>query len=175
MADLGSIAGLGQVTLASSDYAPRWFYSGVKDVQLTWIRSDQGPRAYFRQLVCGTQVYSLGGRNNTEGTPSPPSLRFDVRGICNFRWVVKPGTRSFSVDVKQAVNVSPRPRVTIVANPTIGVNSSTRVSAGSGTSWVTIGPIVITPTSKGAVWVIIESPYDGQTNVPTYWDHIVVR
>ena len=152
MADLGSIGTVGS---------------------LTKCHRDQGPRAHLRRLVCGDRVYPLGGRDNSEGNPSPPSLRLDVRGTYRFRWTVAAGSRSISIDCKQAVNVSPRPRVTVLANPDIGVNSDVQGSAASGTGWVTIGPIAVTPSSAGALWVVLESLYDGQSGVPTYWDHIV--
>jgi len=97
----------------------------------------------------------------------------DVRGTYRFRWTVAAGSRSISIDCKQAVNLSPRPRVTVLANPEIGVNADVQGSAASGTGWVTIGPIAVTPSSAGALWVILEALYDGQSGIPTYWDHIV--
>ena len=141
--------------------------------QLTKGNRDQGPPAFLRRLSCGDRVYPLGGIDNAEGNPSPPSLRLNVRGTYRFRWTVAAGSRSISIDVKQAVNVSPRPRVTVLANPDIGVNADVQGSAASGAGWVTIGPIAVTPSSAGALWVILEALYDGQSGIPSYWDHIV--
>lgn len=96
-----------------------------------------------------------------------------MRGTYRFRWTVAAGSRSISIDVKQAVNVSPRPRVTVLANPDIGVSADVQASAASSAGWVTIGPIAVTPSSAGALWVVLEALYDGQSGCPSFWDHIV--
>lgn len=173
MADLGSIAAIGLATRSSRDQGPRWALFGVDSALRTKAHRDQGPRAHFRRLVCGDQAYALGGRDNAQGNPSPPSLRLDVKGTYRLRWTVAAGARSISIDVKQAVNLSPRPRVTVIANPDIGVSADVQGSAGGGTGWVTIGPISVTPSSAGALWVILEALYDGQSGCASYWDHIV--
>ena len=151
MADLGSIGTLGCAAKAITD---------------------QGPRQALRKIVAADREFCLGGKDTAEGNPSQPSLRLDTFGRYRLRWTVASGTRTFSIGCKQAVNASPRPRVTVLANAGIGVAADVSGSAGSGTGWVTIGPITITPSSGGAVWVVLEALYLGQY-APTYWDHIV--
>ena len=58
----------------------------------------------------------IGAKSTTEGNPSQPSLGLNTRGTFRFRWTVPSGTRTIQIDVKQAANASPRPRVTIKAN-----------------------------------------------------------
>ena len=36
-----------------------------------------------------------------------------------------------------------------------------------------VGPLTINPNLNGVVWVELESLYDAQGSIPTYWDHIV--
>ena len=116
----------------------------------------------------------IGGKDTSEGDPAQPSLRLDAKGMWRFRWAVASGSRSVSINVKQAVNGSPRPTLVVKANPSIGVNSDVTGTAGSGTGWVTIGPVSITPSSDGAVWVELHNNYDSQVlQTPCFWDHIV--
>jgi hypothetical protein len=114
----------------------------------------------------------LGGKDTTEGN-SQPSLRMDSSGTFRFLWVVAE-ERTLSVDVKQAANASPRPRLTIKANLEMGVLADVQDSAPSGTGWVTIGPLTVEPTSAGALEVLLENLYDtGQPGTaPCYWDNI---
>jgi hypothetical protein len=137
-------------------------------------KSDQGPRCHLRTVVCGTDHQTMGARDNTEGDPAQPSLRMDRRGRWRFRWTVLAGTRTISVRVKQAVNLSPRPSLVIKANTSIGVNADSETSAASGAGWITIGPVTINPSANGAVWVELRANYDGQSNIPCYWDQVVV-
>ena len=126
----------------------------------------------LRKITIGITEFVPGGKSTTEGNPSNPSLRLDTFGFWRFRWTVSAGTRTIQIDVKQAENQSPRPRVTILANAGIGVASNVTGSAASGTGWTTIGPLTITPSGRGAVWVRLENLYVGQYS-PCYWDHIV--
>jgi len=137
-------------------------------------KPDQGPRWGLRSVVCGDRSYVVGGKDTSVGN-SQPSLRMDSRGVFRFRWVVQSGTRTISVDVKQAVNLSPRPTLVILKNPDVGLSSDTTGTAGSSTGFTTIGPVTITPSSSGAVWVELRANYDGMFGcAPCYWDNLTV-
>jgi len=139
----------------------------------TQILRDKGPRQSLHHMVIGDRTFWLGGKETSEGN-SQPSLRLDARARFRFRWKVDSGSRSISVDVKQGANVSPRPTLVILANADIGVAETTG-TAGSGTAWVTIGPVSIAPSSAGAVWVELRSNYDcGNGGAPCYWDNLSV-
>lgn len=150
MADLGNIARYGTQPLASQAASPR---------------------CELRCISCDGQYYVLGAKDTSEGNPSQPSLRLDKKGKWRFRWVVASGTRTISIDVKQAVNVDPRPTLVVKANPSIGVNSDVTGTAGSSTGWVTIGPVTAEPTSDGVLWVELRVNLDYQYG-PCYWDNI---
>jgi len=120
--------------------------------------------------------YTLGAsRSDTEGNPSPPCLSLYYPGTSHrFRWGVTAGSRSLTVDAKQVSNVTgKRPRVIVRANPSIGVNSDVIADAGSGTSWVTIGPLSVTPSSSGVLWVELWNMDTATFNSPAFFDHIV--
>lgn len=151
MADLGSIANKGLLTKASAPL---------------------GPIRYLKVIQCENQSFYLGSKSTTEGDPAQPSLKIDAYGMLRFRWTVESGARTISINVKQAINLSPRPTLVVKKNTEIGVNADVTGTAASSTGWVTIGPVTINPTSDGAVWVEIHSNYDGE-DAPSYWDHVV--
>jgi hypothetical protein len=158
MSDLGSIGTQGAFAYQNADIAPR---------QIVHRGISVGGRFDFGVLV-------MGGKDAGVGNASAPSLRLDARGFFRLYWTVKSGTRTFSITVKQAVNVSPRPRVTIVKNTGIGVNADVTSSAGSGTGFVTIGPITASPSSDGVLEVRLENLLDAAIfEAPCYWDDIV--
>lgn len=128
----------------------------------------------LRSVQFGDEYQALGARDNAQGSPDPPSLRMDRKGRFRFRWtVIGGGARTVSINVKQPINLSPRPTLTVKANPDIGVNADVAATAASSTTWVTIGPVVINPTIDGVVFVEIAANYDGQTGIPCNWDQIV--
>jgi len=143
------------------------------DGSLVKRKSLQSVIGAFRGVICGDQSFIAGGRDNVEGNPAQPSLKMERLGKFRFRWIVTSGARTISVNVKQAINLTPRPTLVVKANSSIGVNSDVTGTAGSGTGWVTIGPVAINPSSSGAVWVELRANYDGQT-CPSYWDNVVV-
>jgi len=96
-----------------------------------------------------------------------------VQEAFRFRWTVKAGARTISVDVKQPLNQSPRPKLTIAANPALGINADVSASAPDGTDWVTIGPVSISPTADGAVWVYLSNELVGVCS-PCWFDKIAV-
>jgi hypothetical protein len=112
-------------------------------------------------------------KDSAEGTPGVPSMKMDRANTFEFFWPVSAGSHDFSVSVKQAANLSPRPRVTIIANAECGVNANSSATAAAGAGWVTIGPITITPSSDGAVRVRLENMLEG-IHTPCFWDNISV-
>lgn len=139
------------------------------------VKTNNGltPPNYLRAIVATVSMpMARGGRNNTEGDPAQPSLELIGRGQWRFRWTVVAGSRSISINVKQVINVSPRPTLIVKANPEIGVNSDIPDDAPSGTGWVTIGPVAAAPTSNGALWVELHANYDAAES--SFWDNLVV-
>ena len=124
----------------------------------------------LRCIVCGPNYEVVGMKDPIEGI-----LRMDARGMWRFRWLVLNGNRSVQVDVKQVVNLSPRPTMVIKANAAIGVNADITTTAGSSTGYITIGPTTINPSSIGAVWVELHNNYDGQyLSTPCFWKNVVM-
>ena len=115
------------------------------------------------------------GQVTTDGNPAAPCIGFIWPGTYfQFPWSVATGTRTISINAKQATNGSPRPSMTILSNPGIGVNSAVTGTAASSTGWVTIGPLTITPTSAGLVIVQLNCNYGDATRTPALFDHVVV-
>lgn len=144
---------------------------GIKG-NLTKTNNGLVPPNILRKIVANQVEYYNGSKSTSEGNPSQPSLQLIANGVWRFRWVVQSGSRGVSVDVKQAINLSPRPSIIVKANPDIGVNSDVTAVAASGTGWVTIGPANITPSSSGAVWVELHANTIGI--YPSYWDNVQV-
>lgn len=111
----------------------------------------------------------------SEGSPSTPSIVLNYASMWRFKWSVVAGTRTISIRCKQTSNQSPRPSMIIEANPTIGVPIDIETFADPGIDWTTIGPVTITPTFTGAIFIKIKNnSNDYITDTPTYFDHIVV-
>lgn len=135
---------------------------------------DQAPRTVLRLCSVGESRQVFGARDDVEGNPATPCLRLDARGVWRFRWRVRAGSRSIQVNVKQAINLSPRPTLTVKANPAIGIAADVSATAGSSAGWIVLGPVAVTPTIDGATWVELRSNYDAQyLAAPCYFDHIV--
>ena len=121
----------------------------------------------YRNLTVGAR------KELVEGNPAPPSLALDIPSSYRFRWGVKAGTRTFSTSVKQVSNVTgKRPRVIIRANPAIGVNADVVTDAGSGTGWVNVGPITVTPSSDGVLFVEFWNMDTDTVDSPAYFGRI---
>lgn len=128
----------------------------------------------IRSMMLGNQYQIIGGEDATQGDPATPCIRLDNQGRFRFRWKMASGTRTISINVKQAINISPRPTLIVKANPDIGINSDQSATAGAGTGWVTIGPITVNPSSDGAVWVEVWNNLITQMRgTPCYVDHAV--
>jgi hypothetical protein len=91
-----------------------------------------------------------------------------------FRWAVKSGTRSLGINVKQAANLAPYPSVIIRANPAIGVAADVTGTSPGGTGWVNVGPVVVTPSSTGVLWVELWNNCTRLFNTPAYFDHLTL-
>lgn len=101
----------------------------------------------------GLSLQSMVFRNDAEGNPAPPSLELRHPNFWRFRWALRIGTQTLRIQVKQVSNTNPRPSMVIKANPAVGLLADVSGSAPSGVDWVTIGPLVVTATAAGAVWV----------------------
>lgn len=127
-----------------------------------------------RRIKCGDESYIYNsGRDNTEGDPSPPSLKVGYQGTWKFRWKINPGERTIQINVKQTINQNPRPSLVIKSNSNVGIVTDVMGVAEASADWVTIGPVEITPTLSGSVWVELKNNYTGSGEYPCYWDHIV--
>jgi hypothetical protein len=113
-------------------------------------------------------------KSTTEGSPSQPSLALTQPGNWRFRWVVRTGTRTISINAKQASNQTSRPSMVIKSNTSIGIDNDVSGSAPAGTDWVTIGPLTVIPTGTDVVWVELWNNSISISNDPAYFDHIVV-
>lgn len=121
----------------------------------------------------GAIGYGLGiSKSTTDGNPTP-SMLMQYPTKIQFRWAVPASVSSVQVDVKQSCNVSPRPTLTIKANPDIGVNSDVVGTAASGTGWVTIGPISATPSSRGVLIIELDCPTREEGDDGCFWDNLI--
>lgn len=129
---------------------------------------------YQHIIVDGGVHYHGMGYEGAEGNPAIPSLKMSVGGRYRFRWKVNAGIRTIRVNVKQATNQNPRPMLTVFANKDIGVMEDFSLFAPEGADWVIIGPLGVSPTSNGVLWVELRADYRGDLfGAPCYWDHLV--
>jgi len=113
-------------------------------------------------------------KESIEGNPSPPCLRLRFPSKHAFRWGVTTGAHTLKIDTKQVSNVTAkRPRVTVKANPSIGVPNDVYLDAGAGTGWMTVGPISVTATDNGVLIVELENRDDENWDSPAYFDNLV--
>ncbi len=125
---------------------------GISTIQsATWMAFNRPLKGFLLGMQERHQVNTQ--KNDSDGDVDPPCFSMNVPGVWRFRWGVEAGSRSISVNTKQVSNVTgQRPRMTVLANPAIGV-AETSVDASSSTGWVTLGPINITPSANGVLWV----------------------
>jgi len=136
---------------------------------------DAGRIGVLRAMNLGGQVIYVSGLTEefSDGFPSSPSLKIAIPNSFRFRWVVRTGVHTIRVSAKQVVNQEPRPSIIVRANPSIGIPNDITAFAASGTGWVTAGPITVTPTDNGAVYVDLVNNYAGMSQAPAYFDHII--
>lgn len=151
------------------------YYQGISFEAPTTL---DGAGSFGRHMQVGVN------RENTDGSPSPPSLRLDLPGsFWRFRWVLKTGNRTLTVAAKQNSTGSLyRPSVVIKKNLNIGLVADLSASAANGNDWVTVGPINFTVSGSDVVWVELHNnnqAWTMRTNdgvlmyAPAYFDHIV--
>ncbi len=120
----------------------------------------------------GVRMFA-GQKSTADGNPAQPSLEMTWGGTFRFRWSVKSGTRTLAIDVKNVLGIQPYPTLTVKADPSLGVNSDVVGTATSGTGWQTIGPITVSPSSDGVLWVELHSDIKTNNIKTTRWDNIV--
>lgn len=130
-----------------------------------WGVSLGGPG--FARLAMGVS------RATDEGNPSAPCLKMEHPATFRVPWAVRAGQRRVAVSVKQASNISPRPALIVRANSALGVSSDVVEVAGGSTGWVTVGPVVVNPTSDGVLVVELVCRAQSAAFAPCYWDHLV--
>ena len=133
-----------------------------------------GPTAMYQDNGFGRHLQTGVRKESVEGNPASPCLALDYPGFWRFRWGVTPGTRTIAVFAKQVSNVTgKRPSLIVKANPALGVNSDVSGAVGSGAGWGTIGPITVTPSGTGALWVELHNNDTDTFSSPAFFDHIV--
>lgn len=114
------------------------------------------------------------GKNVADGSPAPPCLEMDRKTNYDIFWPIEPNVaNTFTAKVKQPVIASLQPRVTIIADASLGVNADVTGTAAASTGWVTIGPLTVNPTSAGVLLVRLENRSMDQ-DPRSYWDCVVV-
>lgn len=147
-----------------STFSGPGIFGALQALSLGGPCSWRGDGTYARHLQVGFF------RSDTEGTPLPPSFGLRHIGFWRFKWAVTAGARTISVYSKQAVNLEPRPKMVIKANPDVGLLADVTASKGAGTGW---GQIIsgFVPTATGVVWVELHNALpDG--NYDCFFDHI---
>ena len=162
------------------DFRGKW--GGAQGIMMGPMDSYYGESDWGRPLQSGVT------KNTISGTLGDSCLELREPGFWRFRWAVKSGARSISVQANQNSTGSLlRPSMVVKKNPSIGVMNDVSASAVDGSGWKTIGPIAINPTSLGYVWVELRnngSYYpamgymtngsgSGETSRVCLFDHIV--
>jgi hypothetical protein len=174
--DVNTGAGLQGFVSASNSNIRRGSYGYAQGIAyIGGMTTIDGAGDTLRHMQIGV------GKNSTEGSTTPPCLQLDYPGMWRFRWVIKGGTRTVSVLTKQNSTGSLRPSMVVKANQSIGVPYDISASAANANSWTAIGPISVTPTGIGSVWVELHNNMtdypsicrNDETLYPALFDHIV--
>lgn len=170
-------AGLSGFVSASNSNIRRGSYGYLQGIAYIGdMTTINGEGATLKHMQVGV------GKNSVEGSNTPPCLQLDYPGMWRFRWVIKGGTKTVSVLTKQNSTGSLRPSMVVKANPLIGVPYDISASAANANSWTTIGPISVTPTGTGSVWVELHNNMTDYPSImaddqevlhPALFDHIV--
>jgi len=115
-----------------------------------------------------------GGRDDLEGSPTPPSLRVVGGGVMRFRLPVDAGVRTLSVKCRETSSLVARPTLRVRANVEIGLQADLEAVAPSGSGWVTVGPLTFTASTKGGVAIELLSfaaSWEGECQ----WDNLLLR
>lgn len=154
-----------------SGVAKRWVIGALRGISLGGPTCVDCDGTFGRHLTPGVT------QSMSDGNPSAPCLKLEFPSFWRFRWVVKAGSRTVSVNAKQTGTIltsSLRPTVVVKANPNIGLNADISGSAVASQGWVTIGPVSFIATTSGVTWVELHNNNTNEGDTPTYFDHIVV-
>lgn len=138
----------------------------------------QGPPGPANTRIMG-ELYLFGlSKDAVDGNPSPPCQKVLGPHRRAFLWPVAAGARTISVDVKYSPDngAGQRPRLVIRANSEVGLAAdiSTEAPSDAGGTWVTIGPVSVTPSGIGVLEVELQLDPALQTTQVTRWDNVVV-
>ena len=146
----------------------RLAFGVVKGIHLGGMTGLYGNPSMGRSLAMGV------AQDNVEGSPAPPALRVAEPGNWRFRWSVKTGANYISINVKQQ-NVGTRPALIVKADASLGIASDVVGVASASDLWVTIGPLTVTASAAGMVWVEVWNRCTETIGKPAYFDHLVTR
>jgi hypothetical protein len=157
---------------AIGQFAVRANLTGPARIGVVQAISIGGPTG-SRGSSLGLHLQNGVSRSDIEGSPDVPSVRLAQVGFWRFLWVAKsPGRYQIQVNVKQVINLPPRPSLVIKANPDIGLSADVVGDAPDGADWVTIGPLTVNTTVPGATYIELHNNYAGDY-ADCFFDHIV--
>lgn len=183
MADLGTVGQDGQRQASS--------YLGRSQVVSEYARAVVDVSRVLDPLYiayyAGADVTApriMQGRDNAIGNP-PPSQKVSRPGFYATRIPVTAGYRVISIDyllidpdadndpalIHNAVAIPPFPRLTVKANPEVGLlaDVSADATSGDGKTWRTLS-VAFTATANGVVEVVREKRYFGMDD-SVFWDN----
>lgn len=152
-------------------YAGDWGVDTIESNGLLGAKAFHGPSHIN---ICRQDPHIIGlVKNTTEGDPAQPSMELKYPSKRRFRWgVVGSSDNTITVNAKQVSNEAGyRPRLTVKANPDIGINADDYDDAGDTTGWDTLS-VTVTPSSSGVVWVELENRDVLNLDSSAYFDHI---
>lgn len=182
MADQGAIAELpGTIALTIVALrAPLFAANGSviwADHRLTSINAAlRAPAFLFRgaTMLLGVQERLWpGGRDDLEGSPTPPSLRVVGGGVMHFRLPVDTGVRALSVKCRETSTLVPRPVLRVRSNVEVGLQVDLEATAPSGVDWVTVGPLTFTASAKGGIAIELLS-FSASWEGECHWDNLLL-
>jgi hypothetical protein len=142
--------------------------SAVSGKQLAGVPTAEGIRGIALFDMTGPDKSSFGWqlqvgvkKSTTEGYPANPSILLGQPGAWRFRWQVQTGTQTISCYCKQAINASPFPSMVARADSSLGLAADVTGTSGGGAGWVKIGPISVTVSGPGVLWVELRANYKG--------------
>ena len=114
-------------------------------------------------------LLAFAGRNDTEGTPTPPSQQHPRPGtLKDIFWRVVDGINTLTIDCKYTGQA---PRVIVKQAPALGLQTDYSLGAPAGTDWVTI-TIVVTIVGTGVLQVWRER-LESDLSKSLYWDRLI--
>lgn len=145
----------------------QWIVGALQGITLGGPTSMIQDNGFMRHMQTGVREELV------DGYPSPPCLALDYPGFWRFRWQVVVGTQTISVYAKQVSNVAgKRPSMVVKANAALGVVADVSGSAGSSAGWVKIGPLSVTATTAGVLWVELHNNDTDTFYSPAFFDNL---